>query len=100
MALQISEARGVFSVFGELNTHNVGILVRHIGNYIKKDQRVILNLERVKQLDANAASTLKNLFMEAVGQRSIFSIVALENKNVMNVLEQTKASCIVSSDRY
>jgi ABC-type transporter Mla MlaB component len=100
MVLQISEARGVFSVFGELNTYNVGILTRHIGNYIKKDQRVILNLERVKQLDANAAFTLKNLFMEAIGKSSIFSIVAWENKNVMTVLEQTKASYIVSSDRY
>lgn len=100
MALQISEARGVFSVFGELNSYNVGILKRHMGNYLKKDQRIILNLERVKQMDTNAAFMLKNLFMEAFGKQSIFSIVAFENKSVMTVLEQTKASYIVSHDRY
>lgn len=100
MALQISEARGVFSVFGELNSNNVTILRRHMSNYIKRDQRVILNLERVKKLDVNAAFTLKNLFMEAIGKSSIFSIVALENKNVMDVFKETQIAHIVSNDRY
>ena len=81
MALQISEARGVFSVFGELNSNNVTILRRHLSNHIKRDQRVILSLERLKTLVVNSAFTLKNLFMEAIGKSSISSIVVLENKS-------------------
>ncbi len=100
MALQISEARGVFSVFGELNSYTVAILTRHMSNYIKKDQRVILNLERVKKIDVCAAYTIKKLFMDAVGKSSIFSIVAMENKQVMDVFNETQITYIVSNDRY
>ena len=100
MALQISEASGVFSVFGELNSQNAAILKRHMTNFIKKDNRVILNLERVKFLDLQAALTIKQLFMEAIGRNSIFSIVATENESVLSVMEENKISYIISPDRY
>ena len=100
MALRITETRGVFSVYGELNSQNVAILKWHMSNFVKKNDRVILNLERVKHFDVEAALTIKQFFMEAMGENGIFSIVAPENDKVLSVMKEIKMSCLIGMDRY
>ena len=99
MALQITETRGMFSVFGELNSANVNILSRHMQRYLSETNPVILNLERVKKLDSTAAHMLREMYHSAMRDNSILSIVGLSNSNILGVLKKTKTSFIFSDDR-
>lgn len=99
MALQITEIQGVFSVFGELNGGNVNILNRHMKLFINPTNPVILNLERLKAIDASAAITLRQMYHNAMHKRSILSIVGRTNTIILPVLKKTKTSYILSDDR-
>lgn len=99
MALQISEAKGVFSVFGKLNRGNANILKRHMHNFISETEKVILNLERVEQIDEMAAHTLEKLYINAMQNNSILIILGKQNKKITPTLEATNTSYILSSDR-
>ena len=99
MALQITETRGMFSVFGELNSANMNILNRHMSRFINPSNPVILNLERVKGMDTSAAYVLQNMYQNAMRSNSILSIIGLGNTSITPVLDQTKTSYILSDDR-
>ncbi|MEP3210583.1 MAG: STAS domain-containing protein [Maribacter sp.] len=99
MALQITETRGMFSVFGELNSANANILARHMQRFLSKSDPVILNLERVRKLDVTAAHMLREMYYSAMRDNSVLSIVGLSNSNILGVLQKTKTSFIFSDDR-
>lgn len=99
MALQITECRGVFSVHGNLNSANVLILERHMSRFINSKNQVILNLGRVAQLDETAAHILKKMHKNALKTRAFLSIIGLENKNIVSVMNKTQTTYILSHDR-
>jgi anti-anti-sigma regulatory factor len=99
MALQITECRGVFSVHGNLNGANVLILERHMSRFINSKNQVILNLGRVAQLDETAAHILKKMHKNALKTRAFLSIIGLENKNIVSVMNKTQTTYILSHDR-
>ncbi|MDC6366957.1 MULTISPECIES: STAS domain-containing protein [Flavobacteriaceae] len=99
MALQITEVRGTFSIHGTLNSGNVNILKRHLARFLNPKKPVVLNLERVQQLDRSAAHALKNLYAEAVRSNCVLSIIGRQNMNLFSVMEETNTSFILSSDR-
>ncbi len=99
MALQITETRGMFSVYGELNSANVNILNRHMQRYIQPSNPVILNLERLKAIDETAAIKLRQMHQYAMRTSSILSIIGRTNKAILPILTKTKTSFILSDDR-
>ncbi|WP_350292962.1 STAS domain-containing protein [uncultured Croceitalea sp.] len=99
MALQISEARGVFSVFGKLNKGNAKILKRHMTNFLNATEKVILNLERVEQIDEIAARTLESLYRNALQNNTILIILGKQNKKIVSTLEATNTAYILSPNR-
>nr|WP_321413553.1 STAS domain-containing protein [uncultured Allomuricauda sp.] len=99
MALQITECRGIFSVYGNLNSSNVIILERHMSQFINTKNQVVLNLGRVGQLDETAAHILQQMHKRAMTIKARFSIIGVENSGVLAVMTQTKTSYILSHDR-
>lgn len=99
MALQITECRGIFSVYGNLNSSNVIILERHMSQFINTKNQVVLNLGRVGQLDETAAHLLHHMYKKAMGMRANFSIIGTENTSILPVMDKTKTSYILSHDR-
>ncbi|WP_350290570.1 STAS domain-containing protein [uncultured Croceitalea sp.] len=99
MALQISEARGVFSVFGKLNKGNANILKRHMTNFLNATEKVILNLERVEQIDEIAARTLESLYRNALQNNTILIILGKQNEKIVSTLEATNTAYILSPNR-
>lgn len=99
MALQITHTRDMFSVFGKLNSTNINILSRHMRRFIHPDRRVILNLERVQAMDSAAAYAIQQLYLSAMRENSILSIVGLYNDNILPVFRSTKTAYILSDDR-
>lgn len=99
MALQISEARGVFSVFGKLNKGNANILKRHMNNFISAPEKVVLNLERVEQIDEMAAHALESLYRNALQNNTLLIILGKQNEKIIPILEATNTSYILSTNR-
>ncbi len=99
MALQITETRGMFSVYGDLNSGNANILNRHMNRFIHPNRQVILNLERLEKIDTSATYALQELFLSAIRSNSLLSIIGLENENILPIMAETKTSYILSNDR-
>ncbi|MGB3152011.1 MAG: hypothetical protein WBB27_15245 [Maribacter sp.] len=99
MALQITQTRSMFSVFGELNSANANILSRHMQGFINPNSAVTLNLERVQAMDPSAAFTVEQMYCGAVRDNCILSVLGLGNTNILPVFKQTKTSYILSDDR-
>jgi len=99
MALQITETRRMFSVHGVLNSGNAAILKRHMSRFLHHDKPVILNLERVLDIDTMAAHTLQELYLHAMRSNQILSIIGMENGNIVPTLKATKTAYILSYDR-
>lgn len=99
MALQITQTKGMFSVFGELNGANANILNIHMNRFINPSSPVTLNLERVEAMDASAAFTIEQMYRGAMRNNCILSVLGLGNTNILPVLNQTKTSYILSDDR-
>ncbi len=99
MALQITQTKGMFSVFGKLNSANANILSRHMQRFINPDSPVTLNLERVQAMDTSAALTIQQMYRGAMRNNCILAVLGLGNTNILPVLNQTKTSYILSDDR-
>ncbi|WP_430908293.1 STAS domain-containing protein [Maribacter sp. 2-571] len=100
MALQITEVSGTFSVTGELNHSTANILYRHMERVIPtRNDRIVLNLERVRHIDESAAYRLQELYLNAVRSNSALAIIGQENKVLLPVMSKTKTEYILSPDR-
>lgn len=98
MALQITETRGMFSVHGVLNNSNASILSRHMLRFITPDRPVILNLERITKIDESAAFALQQLYVNAMRNNSILTILGIENPHIVPILRATQTSHILRND--
>ena len=98
MALQITEFQGVFSVHGVLNAGNAQLLNRHMNRFIDPENTVILNLDRVLDMDKSAALALKQLYRQAMRTNSILSIIGKHNKKILPALKAAKSHFILRDD--
>ena len=99
MAIQIKETNGMFKVYGHLNTANAKILQTHLNQFSKAKNFVILNLEKVSGMDKSAAHLLKQLYINAIQNQRILSIIGEKNSNILPIMNKTKTSYILSHDR-
>jgi hypothetical protein len=67
--------------------------------FINPQEPVVLNLEKVKDMDKSTAFALQQLYVGAIRNNSILSKVGMENKNIIPVLNETRTSYILSYDR-
>ncbi|MAU16986.1 MAG: hypothetical protein CMH46_15770 [Muricauda sp.] len=86
MALQITESRRVFSVNGNLNSANIKIFERHMRNFIKRGAIVVLDLQKVTQIDDLAGKALIQMFANALILDCQFTIKGGVPKNLMHEL--------------
>ncbi|WP_276167531.1 STAS domain-containing protein [Zobellia alginiliquefaciens] len=99
MALQITESCGIFCVHGTLNLNNATILSRHIGRYLGSDRRIIINLERLSEIDANGALALKRLYDFAVTRNRTLTILGSANERVFSLLNKTNTTYILGTNQ-
>ena len=97
MSFQISEFLGIFSVHGKLNVDNVPIFKRHMNTLLKRKSRLVLNLERTEEMDAQGAFALKELVTNASEFDCSLTIFGRNNKNILPVLKRTNI-CDMFSD--
>ncbi|WP_289063105.1 STAS domain-containing protein [uncultured Zobellia sp.] len=99
MPLQITEARGIFCVHGNLNSTNATILIRHIGRYLGSDKQIVLNLERLKGIDVNGANALRQLYDYALNKNRQITILGKTNENVLSSLQKINSTYILGANQ-
>ncbi len=99
MALQIIESNGTLQVYGNLNAANTQILKKHLNLFSNAKNYMILNLEKVSGMDATAAHMLRQLYLYAMKNQRLLSIIGEKNPNILPIMNKTKTSYILSHDR-
>ena len=99
MALQITETHGMFQVLGSLRAETSRTLHSHILRYMHERTQIILNLEKIKDMDASAAYMLQRLYRYAMRNNCILIIIGQENKRILPAMHKTRTSYILSHDR-
>ncbi|MBU2945122.1 STAS domain-containing protein [Zobellia uliginosa] len=95
MPLQIAESRGIFCIYGTLNSNSATILSRHIGRYFGSDRRIVINLERITSIDVNGASALKELYENAIKNNRQLTILGKKNADVLSILQEINSTHIL-----
>lgn len=86
MALQITQVRGTFTVNGDLNVPNLGILDRHISAFLYPQKKIVLNLAQVGRMDPSVIFTLTHLRAKASRLKSSFSIVGIMDPYLRTII--------------
>ncbi|MGJ8659691.1 STAS domain-containing protein [Cellulophaga fucicola] len=99
MALQINHNNEFLEVKGNLNTQNMKTLNNHIDFYLKRNQKLILSLERVNEIVFSSAKQLEQLYIKVAKNNKVLTIVGQENKQIAPVMILSNTSYIFSNDR-
>ena len=99
MALQINHNSEFLEVKGNLNTQNMKTLNNHIDFYLKRNEKLILSLERVNEIVFSSAKQLEQLYIKVAKNNKVLTIVGQENKQIAPVMILSNTSYIFSNDR-
>ncbi|MCL5246447.1 hypothetical protein M4I21_11545 [Cellulophaga sp. 20_2_10] len=99
MALQINHNNEFLEVKGNLNTQNMKTLNNHIDFYLKRNEKLILSLERVNEIVFSSAKQLEQLYIKVAKNNKVLTIVGQENKQIAPVMILSNTSYIFSNDR-
>ncbi len=84
MALQILENNGTFYLKGSIDTSTSQSLISHFKHTVGIIKEVTVNIDKVTMIDANGVTALKKLFLTALNNKKIFSIVGYGCKDLYN----------------
>ncbi|MFX0558262.1 STAS domain-containing protein [Maribacter sp. CXY002] len=99
MATEIKEVNGIIKVVGNLNSTNTKDLQNHLEKILWFGKGLILNIDKVKQIDASGAYMLESLYKKARMENVRMSILGLDNNSIVQIMTQTKTKYILSNDR-
>ena len=99
MALEIRENRGIFEILGNVASPNLGALKIYFDTVLEANDSIVINLEHVKSMDSSAALFFENIYKEGAGRNKVISIVGRQNRDILEIMNQTKTDYILSSDR-
>lgn len=99
MALEIKENKGICEIFGNLQAQNLGALKVYFETVLETNDNVVINLDGVTSIDSSSALFFENVYKQGAARNKIISIVGRQNKNILNIMGETKTDYILSSDR-
>ncbi|SFW54624.1 hypothetical protein SAMN05660313_02320 [Cellulophaga fucicola] len=74
-------------------------LNNHIDFYLKRNEKLILSLERVNEIVFSSAKQLEQLYIKVAKNNKVLTIVGQENKQIAPVMILSNTSYIFSNDR-
>ncbi len=99
MATEIKEENGMIRLIGPINTTNTKDLQNHLEKILSFSKGLILNMDKVIQIDASGAYMLESLYKKARIQNVSLQILGIANDKIVQVMTQTKTRYILSNDR-
>jgi anti-anti-sigma regulatory factor len=82
MAIQITYDGGVYEIKGLLNSQNGESLKNHLESVLNHSKGVVLSLNKVLDMDVNAANIIWDLYRKAFVSDKLFYIIGSENQKV------------------
>ncbi len=99
MAIEIKEKSGMFEVLGSISSQNMTSLKNYVESVILSSDSIVLNIEKVNEIDRSGAFMLEKLYKNAVYKNKIISIIGRQNKKITEMMMNTKTHYILSNDR-
>lgn len=99
MATEIKEENGMIRVIGPINSTNTKDLRNHLEKILLFGKGLILNIDKVIQIDASGAYMLESLYKKARNENVSMSILGLADNSIVQVMTRTKTKYILSNDR-
>lgn len=84
MALQISEKKGTFYLKGKLNCSTVRPFIIHFEYFIEHCDAVIINIDKVKEIDASGLQAIRTLKSIALKSQKMFSTIGYGSKDIQD----------------
>ncbi len=100
MALHLNQKENIYEVSGQLNAENAIALKKHFEQFLTQVDDIILSLDNVSVIEPCSAYTIEQLYLDFIKDRNGFQIIGRENKDIAEVMKETKTSYILSNDRY
>ena len=82
MALQILECNEVFHVDGKINTTTSNAFLTHFSVLLKKYDEVVVNIDKVKEIDRSGVDALKKLQEKATENKKEFVVIGYGCKDI------------------
>lgn len=98
MALQITNNHGIFEINGSLMNKNTLSLESHFRQLMNHNERIVISLEKVKNIDTYGVRVLTNLYKNAIKSNKVFYIIGKENNKVKNAFG--KVNYILRNDFF
>ena len=84
MALQILENNGTFYLKGNLNAATSRAFIIHFEHIIDRFKNVTVNIDKVKEIDANGVAAFKRLLTNALKKHKKFFVIGNGSKDIYN----------------
>jgi anti-anti-sigma regulatory factor len=85
MSIQITYKGGVYEINGLLNSQNGESLKNHLAILMDHSKGMVLSLNKVLDIDANAAKIITAMYRKAWLNDKLFYIIGMKNKKVNKV---------------
>ncbi len=82
MALQISEKKGTFYLKGKLNCSTVRSFIIHFEHCIEHCNTIVLNIDKVKEIDASGLGAIQTLMAIALRKHKMFTTIGYGSKDI------------------
>lgn len=99
MALEIRENRGIFEVLGNVSSQNLGALRIYFQTVLESNESIVISLENVTAMDSSSALFFEGIYREGASRNKIVAIVGRQNRDILEIMNQTNTDYILSPDR-
>ncbi|MBT8290641.1 MAG: hypothetical protein KJO93_07370 [Muriicola sp.] len=99
MALKIKENNEMIEVWGHLNAQNMNSLSRHLELSRRRKEFLILSLDHIDSIDPTSTKILEQEYCNTAASNKVLTIIGQHNDSVMQMMERTRTTYILSNDR-
>tara|TARA_B110001450_G_scaffold254602_1_gene280314 strand:+ start:1765 stop:2064 length:300 start_codon:yes stop_codon:yes gene_type:complete len=96
--LQIKCTQGITEIIGSLETVNSKSLKKHFEYLFKTEERIILSLDKLINIDNSGINCIINLYKKASKNNIIFYVIGKTNKKISKKIQTTKLNYVVKAD--
>jgi len=98
MESKITNNSGVFEITGSIINENASMIKNHFESLLDSSEELIMNLDRISNIDASGVNVLTNLYKKAVRKNKALYIIGKENEHLKEAFSVTKMDYILSRD--
>jgi anti-anti-sigma factor len=96
--LQINYSQGLFEIEGSLLAENSESLRIHFEALLRRNNKIILNLDKVDKIDSSGINCIVELYKKALRNNKICYAIGKHNKKISKAIKTSRLRYIVRND--